>query len=111
MRRRSRFERLGRAFETIERAAERKQWHSDPAMNMLRRSCHITILLAAVFGVVLPLVRFEPILLLVIPVALVTIGMAIFAIRAPTAPVMLLRTLGTILLLAVTFGGLMSLTR
>lgn len=96
------FEKIGNAFGAVGRAVERKRSYSDPAVKLLHQSCHLIMIVAVVFGIVLPLARFEVILLTVVALALCTIGMAIFAKGARTAPIMLLRAFLAILLLGLT---------
>lgn len=68
----------------------------------LRRSGRLAIILVVVFGILLPVAQFTPIKLIVIALAVCTIGAVAFAFRAGTAPAMLARTLLAVLLLAAT---------
>jgi hypothetical protein len=106
-----RFERIGSAFEAIGRAVEPKDHHSDTAMNLLHRSCNTIMICAVIFGIIAPIIRFQLVLLVVIALGLGTMGMAVFAKGARTAPSMLLWTFVAILLLGLTMTLLVLLAR
>lgn len=83
-----------------ERRAAR-HWLNDQAIIHLRRACRLIIILVVVFGILLPMANYTAIRLVVIALALCTIGMVVFTSRAETAPAMLLRTGLAVLLLTI----------
>jgi hypothetical protein len=68
----------------------------------LRRAGRLTIVLVVIFGILLPLAQFTAVKLIVVALALCTIGAVAFAFRAATSPAMLARTLLAVALLAAT---------
>lgn len=92
----------GRSLGDAERRIAR-DWLNKQAIIHSRRACWTIIILVAVFGILLPMAQFTPILLAVIALALGTASMVVFAFRAETATSMFMWTMLATAFLAVMF--------